>query len=158
MYLDSEDNILGPGIDFTFKTLLTEISNIYMDYKKIENKTDIEKIKSKLITSNNKQFFNIGLCLYYFFLYVEQRILECFEIDEIAFIKSYLKEMTFLNIISICISVFIFLFIAIFIFFSISEFTEPIKDSSYRINNSFYFIRKYSLNSYRKYDTNLSKF
>ena len=93
-----------------------------------------------------------------FFLYVEQRILECFEIDEIAFIKSYLKEMTFLNIISICISVFIFLFIAIFIFFSISEFTEPIKDSSYRINNSFYFIRKYSLNSYRKYDTNLSKF
>ena len=93
-----------------------------------------------------------------FFLYVEQKILECFEIDETTFTKSYLNNMTFLNIISIFFSVFIFFFIVIFTFISISNFTEPIKDSTFRINNSFYFIKKFSLKNYRKIDSNLAEF
>ena len=157
-YLVSEENILGPGIDFTYKTIITEFSNIYMDYKKIINKTDIEEVKSTLITSKDSQFFNIGLCLYYFYLYVEQKILECFEKDETTFTKTYLNTMTLLNIVSIFFSVFIFFFIVIFTFISISNFTQPIKDSTFRINNSFYFIKKYSLKNYRKCDSNLAEF
>ena len=83
--------------------------------------------------------------LNYFYIFVEQRILLSFEKDGIIFLLSFVKVNTVLNMISILFSVLVFLFVIIFIFLSISEFTDPIKDSTYRINCSFYFIEKYSL-------------
>ena len=71
IYLNSENNIINSGIDFTFKSIMTEISNIYMDYKKISNKEDIEELRNTLIYSKNSQFINIGISLNYFFIYLK---------------------------------------------------------------------------------------
>ena len=94
----------------------------------------------------------------YFFLYIEESIFDCFEKDEINLYSSYIKMMNFLNVFSIFISILIFLFIIFFIFISIYNFSEPIKEASYRINCSFLYIKKYSLTTYRKADSSLFKY
>jgi hypothetical protein len=156
-FLSSNNNFLHSGIDFAYKTIITEIYNIYMDYQNLNNTESIDEIKSSIIFSKNSQFINIGLTLSYFFIYVEEKIFTCFEEDERDLNISYIKMMNILNVASIIISILIFLFIVFFIFISISKFSEPIKDASYRINCSFFHIKKYSLTSYRKFDSNFIK-
>ena len=148
IFLQSDKNFLYSGVDFSLKAIITEISKMYMDYKKIKNKDNIEEIKSVIIFSENSQFINIQISLTYFFLYVEWQIFTCFEQDETSLNDSYIRMMNFLNFISIVVSVLLFLFIAFFIFYYISKFSEPIKDASYRINCSFFHIKKYSLIAY----------
>ena len=114
-------------------------------------------IKSSIIFSKNSQFINIGLSLSYFFIYVEEKIFAYFEQDETYLDVSYINMMNILNFSSIIISLLIFLFIIFFIFISISNFSEPIKDASYRIHCSFFHIKKYNLTSYRKFDSNFTK-
>ena len=155
-FLSSNNNSLHSGVDFAYKTIITELYNIYMDYQKLKNRESMDEIKSSIIFSKNSQFINIGLSLLYFFLYVEEKIFTCFEEDEIHLNNSYINMMNILNFSSITISILIFLFIVFFIFIYISKFSEPIKDASYRINCSFYHIKKYSLTAYRKFDSNLS--
>jgi hypothetical protein len=157
MFLTSNKNFLHSGVDFAYKTIITEIYNIYMDYKKLTNKENIDDIKSSIIFSKNSQFINIGLSLSYFFIYVEEKIFACFEQDETYLNISYINMMNILNVSSIIISILIFLFIIFFIFISISNFSEPIKDASYRIHCSFFHIKKYNLTSYRKFDSNFTK-
>jgi hypothetical protein len=157
LFLSSNNNYLHSGVDFAFKTVITEIYNIYMDYKKIENKENMDEIKSSIIYSKNSQFINIGLSLSYFFVHVEGEIFTCFEKDEINVNHSYISMMNILNYSSIIISILVFLFIVFFIFISISKFSDPIKEASYRINCSFFYIKKFSLTSYRKFDSNFVK-
>ena len=158
VYLESNRNLLHSGVDFASKTIITEISNIYMDYKKIIHKEEIKELNSTLFYSKDSQFINIGKILNFFFLNVEEKIFDCLEKDEINLNSTYIQMMNFLNLFSIIISIFIFLFIIFFIFISINNFSEPIKESSYRINCSFLHIKKYSLTTYRKADSSLFKY
>jgi hypothetical protein len=157
-YIKTNRNLLHSGVDFASKTIITEISNIYMDYKKINNKEEINEINSTLFYSKDSQFINIGKILNFFFIYVEENIFNCFEKDEINLNSSYIQMMNFLNFFSIIIGIFIFLFIIFFIFISIYNFSEPIKEASYRINCSFLHIKKYSLTTYRKVDSSLFRY
>jgi hypothetical protein len=157
MFVESNKNLLCSGIDFAFKTIVKEISNIYMDYKKIKDKENIEEIKSSLLSQENSKFINIGLSLNYFFGFATENIFTHFEKDEIYLNNSYVNMMNYLNIFSIIISILLFLIIDFFIFIYISKFSEPIKDSSYRINCSFFYIKEYSLTTYRQFGTNYIK-
>ena len=147
LYLESDFNIFDSGVDFAFKTSLTQGINLYMDYKNLNNKYDIQEIIYKLFVSSN-DFYYIMVSLNYFYVYIEQRIFLSFELDETNFKNTYVNNITFLNIISIIFSISMFLIIIIYVFISISNFTEPIKESTYRINCSLYYIKKYNLNTY----------
>ena len=152
-YLNSNYNIFDSGVDFGFKGSITQIYNIYMEYKKVNNKTDIEEIKSSLINTHNSQFIKIGMSLNYLYIDLIDKIFVNFEKDGINFLLSYVSNISILNTISIVFSSAIFLFLIIFIILSISKFTEPINESSYRINCSFYYVKKYSISSYEKRDS-----
>jgi uncharacterized membrane protein len=145
LYLDSTSNNFHLGIEFVFGTNIIQIYNFYIDYKKLINNTNIQEIKESLNINQLSQFTAIMSSLNCFYVFIEQRIFLAFEEDGIHFILSYLKINTALNMISIIFSILIFLFVVVFIFLSVSDFTNPIKDSTYRINCSFYFIKKYSL-------------
>ena len=149
-YLDSSVNIFDSGIDLSFKSCITQAYSFYMDYTKLINKTDIEDIKEKIILSQNSQFYYIILSLNYFYVYLEERILSTFEADQMGLSRSFLNTITNLNIISIIFSILSFIFVIIFIFLSISKFSRPIQDSTYRINCSFYYIKEYSLTKYKE--------
>ena len=146
-YMESEYNIFDSGIEFAFKSCITETNNIFMDYKKLINKTNIQDINSTLIFSINSQFNNIAISLKYLFFTIQERIFSSFEADQINFNRIYLNVINFLNLSSIIYSIFIFLFVIIYVFISISKFINPIKDSTYRINCSFYYIKKYTLSN-----------
>ena len=146
-YMESEYNIFDSGIEFAFKSCITETNNIFMDYKNLINKTNIQDINSTLIYSINSQFNNIAISLKYLYIYIQQRIFLSFEADQFRFNRIYLNVINLLNLSSIIYSIFLFLFVIIYIFISISQFTNPIKDSTYRINCSFYYIKKYTLSN-----------
>ena len=144
-YIDSEINIFTTGVDFGFKACLKEVTDIYLDYQKIKNKMDLEELNKTIINSENSQFVAIGVGLGSCIMYVINKILELFKIDVTNFNDSYIYNTTLLNIISIALSILTFLFVLIFIIFSISNFIKPIKEATYRINCSFYYIKKFSL-------------
>ena len=143
-YLDSKYNIFDVGVDFAFTTCITQINNIYMDYKMLNNIYNIEEIKNNIICTNS-QFEYISASISNMFIYVQNKIFTTFLIDQFNFKDKYSRIMTLFNLITVAFSILTFLFVNIIIFFSISNFSEPIKNSTYRINCSFYFIKKYSL-------------
>ena len=145
-YLDSKYNIFDVGVDFAFTTCITQIYNIYMDYKKLNNIYNIEEIKANITRAQNSQFEYISASISNMFIYVQNKIFNTFLIDQFNFKEKYSRIMTLFNLITVAFSILTFLFVNIIIFFSISNFSEPIKNSTYRINCSFYFIKKYSLN------------
>ena len=155
LYLDSIYNIFTSGIDFAFRTGMTQVSNYYNDYKKLSNKLDMDLIKMNIINSPHFRFVYIAHSLNNIFLYVKQKIFILFMIDENNFINSYNNKMNMLNSISIIFPILIFLFVIVYIFISISKFTGPIKDSTYRINCSFYYIKKYNFTINRINDKNI---
>ena len=144
-YLDSEYNIFQSGIEFALKTCVTQLSNYYMDYKRLSNKTDINLIKSQIINSPHYKFVYIENSVNSMFNFVREKIFSAFQIDEINFNQSFAIKITLFNIISIVATFIIFFFVYFYVFISISNFTEPIKDSTYRINCSFYYIKKFSI-------------
>jgi len=149
-YLNSEYNIFDSGIDFAFQTCIQGIENFFTEYTKLKNKNDKNEINSTIINSYSSHFIHIGLSLNNMFYLVKEKIYESFKIDEMNFRKNYSDKLTKTNIIYIVLSVLISLFVNIYIFISLYKFTKPIKDSTYRINYSFYNIRKYSLKINRK--------
>ena len=144
-YINTQYNLFDSGIDFAFQTCITQINNIFMDYKDLKNKTDIKEINKTIINSPNSNFIHIGLSLSYMFYYVKEEIFEGFKIDEINFIKEFKNSLKALNILSIIFVIIIFFFFILFLFNKLNKFTQSMKDSIYRINYSFYSIKYYSL-------------
>jgi hypothetical protein len=144
-YLDSKYNIFDVGVDFAFTTCITQINNIYMDYKKLYNIYNMEEIKARITHAKNSPFEHISISISNMFIYVQNKIFNTFLIDQVNFKHRHSSMMTLFNLINITFSILTFLFVNITIFFSISNFSEPIKNSTYRINCSFYFIKKYNL-------------
>ena len=80
-YLNSNYNIFDSGIDFAYKSCITQIGNLYKDYQKLKNKTDIKEIKEKIVDSSNKYFTYITFALSNIIFYVEENIFQSFQID-----------------------------------------------------------------------------
>ncbi len=154
-YFNSEYNIFDSGVDFAYRSSITNVKNLFLDYLGLKDKNDINEINSVIINSDDKTFIKIGLSLSHAFYYIQEKIYEYFDSDVTNFEESFSKTMSLFNIITIIISLFIFIFVIVFMFISIWKFTGSIKDSSFRINSSFYFIEKYSLTNYRKVDSAL---
>ena len=142
-YLDSNLNIFTSGIDFGFKTCLTSLSNIFLDYQKLENKTDENLVNLKIINAENSKFVLIGVGLGSCIMYVINKIFELFKIDVDSFNISFINNSSLLNILSIIFSFLTFIFITFIVFFSISSYIQPIKEACYRVNCSFYYIKNY---------------
>ena len=138
-YLDSEFNIFKSGIDFGFKSALTIISNMYLDYQKL-NKSDINIINTTII--HNSYFKKIGLGLNNILLIVLDKIFLYFKDDINEFLLYKIKFTKLFNIIAFILLGSIFLFIIGFVFISIYKYTEPIKESTYRLNYSVCNIKK----------------
>ena len=149
-YLDSNYNIFDSGVDFAFRSSITNIKNIFLNYKKLKNKTDINEINLTLINSIDSQFVKIEFGLSHVFFYVQEKIFDYFDIDISNLEENYNKKMNLFNIVTILFSILIVLFVIIFMFISIWKYSGSIKDSTYRINISFYYIKKYSISTYRK--------
>ena len=148
-YLNSKYNIFDSGIDFILQSCITQLSNLFLEYKNIKNKTDIDIINNTVTNSGDSKFMNIGLSLSNVFYFIKEKIFECFIIDQINFKNKKNRIITILNLVSIISSIICFLFINIFIFISLYRFSKPIKESAYRINCSFYNIKKYRLSNYK---------
>jgi hypothetical protein len=146
--LEMTKNIFESGIDFVYKACINKIYNIFSDYQKLNNKTDIREINSSLISSNNNsEFIWIELSLSNLFFYVKENIYYYFELYIEDFIESFDKKMSLLSIISIISCVSTFLLAIIFMFNNIFGYSNSIKESSYRINCSFYYIKRYIINN-----------
>jgi hypothetical protein len=144
-YLNSEKNIFQNGIDFALKTCITQLSNFYMDYKKLSNKTDINLIKSEIINSPHFKFTLIENSIVNMFNQIRNKIFTTFSNDELNFNQSFYKKMILFNALLIIYVIIIFFFINFYVFISISKYIEPIKDSTYRINCSFFYIKRFSI-------------
>jgi hypothetical protein len=144
-YLNSEINIFNNGIDFAIKTCFTQLSNFYMDYKKLSNKTDINLIKSEIINSPHYKFTLIDNSIAKFFNQIRNKIYTTFYNDELNYNQYIYKKMILFNTVLISYVIIIFFFLNFYVFISISKYIEPIKDSTYRINCSFFYIKKFSI-------------
>ena len=151
-YLDSEDNIFSSGIDSTYNIIFIYINNIFNDYKKLENKTNLEEIQLKITGDNLYEFKRLRKSFSYAFYNIQEAIYSSFENDEIKFRDRYLKEINILNYICILFSIIICLFTFFSIFISIRNFVNPIKKSVFKINQSFYYIKTYSRTNNLKKD------
>ena len=112
-------------------------------------------INSTIINPPDDKFVTLGMGLGSMIMYVLNKIFELFKIDVTNFNHSFNSNTRMLNIISIILSILTFLFVIIFIFISITNYIKPIKEATYRINRSFYFIRKYSLSVFRQTETRI---
>jgi len=149
-YLESTDNIFLSGIDSGYKTTFTYIDNIYMDYKKLKDKKDVQEIVEKITNNQFFEFRRVRKAFSNIYFYVQQKIYSSFENDQLNFRNNYRSIISSLNIISVVFFILIFLFVFVVIFFTVYNFSGPIKDSTYRINQSFYYIKKYDRSHYRK--------
>ena len=143
-YLKSEDNIFYSGIDYGFKTCFTFMNNIVLDYKTINNKTNVDEIIESITGPQLYEFKRLRKAFSNIFFYVQEMIYSSFEIDQNNFRKQYRRNMNILNILSFLFSILVSLFAFIFIFIGIRNFTKRIKDSTLRINLSFYYIKNYN--------------
>ena len=137
-YLDSNYNFFDSGLDFGFKSGLTYISNMYLDYKNLENKTNKDLINSTIINGANSHFKDIGLALNNMFIFALEKLFSLFKDDINGFILYKIRINSLFNIISLVLAITIFIFIIGFIFISLSKYSEPIKESTYRISCSLY--------------------
>ena len=141
-YLDSKNNIFDSGLDFGFVSSLTYISNMYLDYKNLENKYDMDLINKTIINNKNSHFKDIGLGLINFLLIAIEKLFLTFKDDINGFLVYKINITSLFNIISFILAIGTFLFIIGFVFISIKFFTEPIKESAYRISFSLYYIKQ----------------
>ena len=119
------------------------MSNIFLDYQKLDNKTDENLVNLKIINAENSKFVLIGVGLGSCIMYVINKIFELFKIDVDSFNISFINNSSLLNILSIIFSFLTFIFITFIVFFSISSYIQPIKEACYRVNCSFYYIKNY---------------
>ena len=140
----TQHNIVDSGIDFGYKTSITLIGNIYLDYKIIDDKKNLTKIKLFVINSEKSQFNDIGISLSNIFLIVKEKTFEYFFVDVDNFRNEYNKKIFNLNIYSFVIS-FAILAFTFYILTTISGYIRIIKEASCRINSSFFYIKNYIL-------------
>jgi hypothetical protein len=145
-YLFSPHNIMDVGIDFLIKSLLIDISKIYLDYMKLDDKYNMTVIQERIITPH---FIESGLFIEYVYYYIKDSIYEGFKNDEEKFKNTFKNNMRYLNLITLIFAIFSFIYVVLFVFITITNFGEPIKKSAYRISCSFYFIKKYNIFNYR---------
>ena len=144
-YLQSEDNIFSSGIENGFITCFTFMNNIILDYKKINNKTNVDAIIESITGPELYEFRRLRKAFSNIFFYVQEMIYSSFEIDQDSFRNQFRINMNLLNILSFLFSILISLFTFFYIFIGIRNFTKPIKDSTLRISLSFYYIKKYNI-------------
>ena len=152
-YLMTNDSIFNSGIDFGYKICFSYLNNIFMDYQSIKNKTSIREILSTITDDKFYEFKRMRKSFANVFYYLKAQIFIDYKEEAISFGRKYKKMGLALNIISLIISILVLLFVIIFIFITVSNYSQPIKDSAYRINHSFYFIKNYSLTKARKRDS-----
>ena len=141
-YLKSSDNIFNSGIDMALKNCFIYINNILLDFKNLKNKTDVNEIISKITSSEFYEFRKLRKAYSNIFYNVQEKIYSSFEEDQYNFRKINKKNIYYLNIISVLLSILIVLF-AFFSGIIISNFISPIKNSIYRLQLSFYCIKNY---------------
>ena len=143
-YLESKHNIVDSGIDFGYKTSITLIGNMYMDYKNLDDKKNLTKIKLSVIKIENSQFNDLSISLSNCFLFVKEKIFQYFFIDEENFRNVYIIKISNLNINSFIISIVTLVF-TFYVFITISGYTRIIKEASCRVNSSFFYIKNYTI-------------
>ena len=141
-YFDSENNIFDSGLDFGFRSAMTLINNMYLDYKRLNNKYDINIINETIINKKISRFKDIGLGLNNVLLIVFDQLFFYFKDDINEFLNYKIRNTNLFNIIALILSVFIFIFSIGFAFISIFKYIESLKESSYRLSCSFYSIKK----------------
>ena len=144
-YLTTNDSIFNSGIDFGYKICFSYLNNIFMDYQSIKNKTSIKEIRNTITDDKFYEYKRMRLSFSKVFYYLKVKIFDNFINEAIKFGHRYKKVVLALNIISLIISILVLMFVIIFIFITVSNFSQPIKDSVYRINHSFFYIKNYSL-------------
>ena len=152
-YLKSNDSIFNSGIDFGYQICFSYMYNIFMDYQNLKNKTSIQEIKNTITDNKFYEFKRLRKSFSNVFYYLKQKIFDDFKTEALSFGHRYKNIVLVLNIVSLLISVLIFIFVVIFIFITVSDYSQPIKDSTYRINRSFLYIKNYSLTYLRKRDS-----
>ena len=152
-YLRTNDSIFNSGIDFGYKICFSYLNNIFMDYQSIKNKTSIAEIKRTITDDKFYEFKRLRKSFSNVFFYLKEKVFNNYESEAISFGHKYKKVVLLLNCISLIISILVLLFVVIFIFITVSNFSQPIKDSTYRINHSFFYIKNYSLTQSRKRDS-----
>ena len=152
-YLTTNDSIFNSGIDFGYKICFSYLNNIFMDYQSIKNKTSIKEIRNTITDDKFYEYKRMRLSFSKVFYYLKVKIFDNFINEAIKFGHRYKKVVLALNIISLIISILVLMFVIIFIFITVSNFSQPIKDSVYRINHSLFYIKNYSLTKTRKRDS-----
>ena len=152
-YLTTNDSIFNSGIDFGYKICFSYLHNIFMDYQSIKNKTNIEEIKNTITGDKFYEFKRLRKSFTNTFYFLKVKLFKNFKTEAVSFGSRYKRVVLTLNFISLLISVLVLLFVIIFIFITVSSFSTPIKDSTYRINLSLYYIKNYSLTKERKRDS-----
>ncbi len=115
---------------------------MYLDYKRLNNKYDINIINETIINKKNSRFKDIGLGLNNVLLIVIDQLYFCFKHDINELLNYKISNTNLFNIIALILSVFIFIFSIGFAFISIFKYIEFLKESSYRLSCSFYSIKK----------------
>jgi hypothetical protein len=72
-YLESPFSIFGSGVDFTYKMCMTNIHNLFLDYKKLVNYTNINEINLTIINTQSSKFTPIGLSLTNMFFFCSRK-------------------------------------------------------------------------------------
>ena len=152
-YLLTNDSIFNSGIDFGYKICFSYMNNIFMDYQSLKNKTSIEEIKNTITDDKFYEFKRMRKSFTNVFYYLKLKIFTDFKTEAVSFGHRYKNIVLALNIISLIISILILLFVIIFIFITVTNYSQPIKDSTYRINHSFFYIKNFSLTKTRKRDS-----
>jgi hypothetical protein len=152
-YLLTNDSIFNSGIDFGYKICFSYMNNIFMDYQSLKNKTNIQDIKNTISDDKFYEYKRLRKSFTNVFYYLKLKIFTEFKAEAASFGLRYKKIVLALNVVSLLISLLILLFVIIFIFITVSHYSQPIKDSSYRINHSFLYIKNFSLTKIRKRDS-----
>ena len=124
-----------------------------MDYQSLKNKTSIEEIKNTITDDKFYEFKRMRKSFTNVFYYLKLKIFTEFKSEAISFGHRYKMIVLALNIVSLIISILILLFVIIFIFITVSNYSQPIKDSTYRINHIFFYLKNFSLSKTRKRDS-----
>ena len=143
-YLETQDNIFNVGIDSGYKISLTYINNVFMDYQKIKNKTDINEIISNITGEKFFELKRLRKAFINIFYLIQEMIYSSFEKDERNFNKKFKKINNILNFSCLIFSFIISLIIIFIIYTNKNIFATSFKNTIYRINHSFYNIRNYN--------------
>ena len=141
-YLDSENNFFDSGLDFGYKSAMTFINNMYLDYKRLNDNYDMDIINETIINNKNSHFKDIGLALNNLILLVFDKLFFCFKDDINEFLLFKISNTNLYYVIAFILSIFVFIISFGISFISIFNYMESLKESSYRLSCSFYSIKK----------------